>query len=365
MNTIDVLSLLEITREELHRYREKGALKAVKNPNGTWEWDEDSVHSLLNHFSILLEREFELEEYVGVPKFSLIPKPQTDELLSSWLVRVALANYATLSEFLKSINNVDTELIQIPLKTASWWNYDFDRKCNKLLRAILMRNLGITRQKIVDMTIEDFEKNLFHLFIVGYMHSKWGGLRYCPRCFEEEPAYFRRSWKLKFITCCPEHNILLRNKCPTCKEPLSIRKLLPPKSIKQCWNCGSDLSSCSTIILGEHDAYKHIILLLEEFLKFKKFTLNGVDYFNVSSFFKHFHRNCLDMFNFHYPYHKTTREEIAFYSESAFWKEHSDIILKEAFDLLEKKYFYLESIPVSHYLFEYSFFKTIKREFFY
>ncbi|MHA2000115.1 MAG: hypothetical protein ACTSU9_18545 [Promethearchaeota archaeon] len=86
MNTIDALQVLQITREALHRYRKKGRLKAYKNPNGTWEWDDDSVHSFSIVLSWLIEREVELDEYMGEPKFSLIPEPAPDELLSSWLV---------------------------------------------------------------------------------------------------------------------------------------------------------------------------------------------------------------------------------------------------------------------------------------
>jgi hypothetical protein len=57
-----------------------------------------------------------------------------------------------------------------------------------------------------------------------------------------------------------------------------------------------------------------------------------------------------------------TKESIAFYSKCTFWNKQSVLIISEAIKLFRKNYLYLESIPFSHYLFEYSFFKILKDE---
>jgi len=48
MKTKEVLKILRVSRSTLYRYLKKGTLKAVKMPNGYYNFDDTTVYSLLN-----------------------------------------------------------------------------------------------------------------------------------------------------------------------------------------------------------------------------------------------------------------------------------------------------------------------------
>lgn len=69
----------------------------------------------------------------------------------------------------------------------------------------------------------------------------WRGLRrtqgdaICPMCLTDA-AYIRRHWEHGFVTACPLHRVLLVDRCPACRNALSIHR----ERIEQC-SCGQDL----------------------------------------------------------------------------------------------------------------------------
>jgi hypothetical protein len=57
-------------------------------------------------------------------------------------------------------------------------------------------------------------------------------LQFCPSCLVER-RYFRRTWRLAFVTVCPRHGTYLADRCFACSRPVIIRsalKLTPTKS---------------------------------------------------------------------------------------------------------------------------------------
>lgn len=50
-------------------------------------------------------------------------------------------------------------------------------------------------------------------------------LKFCPVCLREDKAYFRKHWKLTFVTACSIHKCYLYDSCPQCKSKLSILKM--------------------------------------------------------------------------------------------------------------------------------------------
>lgn len=48
MKTKEVLKILRISRATLYRYIQNGTLKAIKMPNGYYDFDDNTVYSLLN-----------------------------------------------------------------------------------------------------------------------------------------------------------------------------------------------------------------------------------------------------------------------------------------------------------------------------
>lgn len=51
MKANEVLSILQISRPTLHRWRKSGILKATLLPNGHYDWDAESVYAIFNNGS--------------------------------------------------------------------------------------------------------------------------------------------------------------------------------------------------------------------------------------------------------------------------------------------------------------------------
>jgi len=64
-------------------------------------------------------------------------------------------------------------------------------------------------------------------------------LKFCPACLREDKTYFRKHWKLTFVTACSIHKCYLYDSCPQCKSKLSILKMHHNKlGFAFCFTCG-------------------------------------------------------------------------------------------------------------------------------
>ena len=63
---------------------------------------------------------------------------------------------------------------------------------------------------------------------------------FCPLCLAEGPVvYPRTAWSLALTTVCRRHEVVLRDHCPACAEPvLRWWTRLAPERWAQCW-CGT------------------------------------------------------------------------------------------------------------------------------
>jgi hypothetical protein len=73
------------------------------------------------------------------------------------------------------------------------------------------------------------------------------GTQFCPCCLEEDTRpYFRRSWRLGFVTMCSKHGHLLLERCPRCKHPVNFHRgemgerNKVQADIACCYHCQSD-----------------------------------------------------------------------------------------------------------------------------
>ena len=175
-------------------------------------------------------------------------KPKEDELLSSWLARLALAHGLRLKSFAwrvcpaRSVLGRDIDLCKDPatLKT-------------------LAEKTNTPSARLFASTLVSYEGRLAEE--LGY-HSPWVlarhlrvrpqkrfGLHYCPWCLisDGEP-YFRRHWRLAFVVLCPTHRALLLDRCQKCGAPVSYERQSPnsltsnePWTLTQCHVCSIDL----------------------------------------------------------------------------------------------------------------------------
>lgn len=58
----------------------------------------------------------------------------------------------------------------------------------------------------------------------------------CPHCLKDS-GYIRQAWHHELVTACPDHQVLLLDRCPDCESPLELNRA----SVSVC-RCGYDLT---------------------------------------------------------------------------------------------------------------------------
>jgi hypothetical protein len=185
------------------------------------------------------------------------PHPYRDELLSSWLVRVAHANGLKVQTFCAQEFGNEHQL----------WNRDIDRLAPAWLIESMSAKTGVSLKRAWETTLLGYEGTLYDKYhpagqlrwilpLQIYHRKRRGyGLQFCSKCLAEgcEP-YYRRSWRVAFYTFCPKHDVMLWDRCPNCGNAVVFHRLELGKpdlvegpSLQYCWFCGFDLCSAPTV----------------------------------------------------------------------------------------------------------------------
>lgn len=209
------------------------------------------------------------------------PQPFEDELLSSWVTRIALENGLYTHALYKSCLGLDSSI--------------FIRDIDKLFVPSLIDSLeektGLTSEKIKKLMLTDFEGRITEKVITN-SSSRWilplgiyhrtrknKGVVYCPQCLAESPIkYYKRIWRLSFVVMCEKHYCLLRDCCPHCGNSIDYQRIgigktkfeTPSNDLGLCGSCTLPLwTNCSSVIPSEYTD------LTGAYLSFlKAFTLN-------------------------------------------------------------------------------------------
>ena len=149
------------------------------------------------------------------------PRPLPDELLTSWIVRLASAH----------------DIKPHALTALTWpgtpiWNRDFDVSPDERVLDDLAVRTQLPPEVVRRTCFAEFDgvlyearhqvgKNRWVLPAGMYNRNRKAyGLQYCPECLSEDPEpYFRRAWRLACITVCVRHDRALRDRCPKCDSP--------------------------------------------------------------------------------------------------------------------------------------------------
>jgi len=179
--------------------------------------------------------------------------PQPDELLSSWLVRLAIAHGQKLHTFTCLLWN-----------KPGIWARDIDKSVTEEQVQILADRCGISFENARATTLVTYGGWVYEthnslganpwLTAIGVYHRtriKYGQ-QFCPQCLsEDKQPYFRRCWRLAFITICTKHEKPLLDCCPKCSLPVNFHRddlgnyhSFAPSFLTRCFSCQFDLRKC-------------------------------------------------------------------------------------------------------------------------
>lgn len=201
------------------------------------------------------------------------PQPLQDELFSSWIYRAARANG---QKFFSLCYLVAPELRNIH------HNYDYVINENALRRFSL--KLRTPYQRAFQTTLDSYAGYLYEsastsrnrkssILYTGIQSKakRRFSLQVCPICLSEGEAYFRKKWRITFITVCSIHGCKLLDRCPKCSHPIrpiqndiGNQKMLYKGEITRCCICNFDLKTAETdaaeqSLLSETKWYEKIL----------------------------------------------------------------------------------------------------------
>ena len=179
-------------------------------------------------------------------------KPLPDELLSSWLIRLAHAHGYKVEALCRIFLG----------RGASMWNRDVDRSYQPELMRSVLTATSASEQQFFQTTLLSYEGTLSERYVAAGT-ARWlislaifhrtrrrPGLMYCRLClaFDREP-YFRKRWRLACMTVCTQHGVNLEDTCPHCQAPLmphradvGFHSFVPTdRLLIRCFRCGRDL----------------------------------------------------------------------------------------------------------------------------
>lgn len=219
--------------------------------------------------------------------FLIVPQPQPDELLSSWLTRMAFAHGYTLTKFISFfLKNNGTTLSRI----------DIDFKNDPILFKKLAQKSGLDYQQIMQMSLRSGEGYLFDTEYNTLYPPKQirklkdkrthFGLLLCPKCLAEDiHPYWRKRWRYNFYNACPKHNVFLTDRCGRCYERIRFSTMKVSSQLVCCGKCSKDLRETITQKVPKAQYYGlDAIRWFEEGLNNGHFTINNTPIYSIFVF---------------------------------------------------------------------------------
>ena len=149
-------------------------------------------------------------------------KPYNDELLSSWLLRLSRAYGTDPRCFCATIS-----------RHAAFRGDDVDQVTDDHLLKVLADQTATPWAQVSESTLPGYlgfairkrpRRGLRPWVLrTGRHDGRHPRLQYCPYCLQhDEDPYFRRPWRLTFVTTCAQHRCRLLDRCTKCLAPFTI-----------------------------------------------------------------------------------------------------------------------------------------------
>jgi hypothetical protein len=196
------------------------------------------------------------------------PKPIATELVSSWLLRVAAANFVSLCELLRGF---ESRYDRIP----PYWPIDYclsDAAVTSLSKFCRVPSQEIRRLDLCCRAPHLHPGLLLHFQNGSSIDSRCPSQRFrysfCPLCIQTQPMIFVRwDWSLAYLIRCGIHGTALRDGCHNCGDPDPLVFSAPHLAPNYCCrSCGSDITAGSESIpvkkefLLVEDAYRNALV---------------------------------------------------------------------------------------------------------
>ncbi len=169
-------------------------------------------------------------------------EPEPDELLSSWLHRLALAHGLPPRAFGAALGF-----------GGGAWSGRLDLAPPAALLDRLARRTGLAAAAIAALSFRDFGAKALLLpmrtKVSPRRKNRWRAtwLQACPSCLAgDENPYFRRTWRLATTIFCSCHAKRLIDRCPACEQALSPFDQAALAAQHFCAQCGFDLRRAAT-----------------------------------------------------------------------------------------------------------------------
>lgn len=227
------------------------------------------------------------------------PQPYKDELLSSWITRVALSYHITPAE-LFSKHLIKYQAYKRDLDIAK-----FDSNFWNVLSHLSQLSVSaLKNMQILDLEgklqekIHTNQRNRWIVASSGNLYPKKRkskALRFCPLCLKEK-GYYSKDSKLLFVNVCTQHQVYMKDACPKCNSLILPVRIEPPEKIHECFRCGHDLSKTAATRASalelEAVKFSRDVLSKNIFLN-QKVQRSSIDYFTVLHLLiKNLHKLC-------------------------------------------------------------------------
>lgn len=174
-------------------------------------------------------------------RWPAIVSPQPDELLSSWVHRIAFANGIAPRQFARVLG----------LGTGMW-SASLDIKLPDVVANLLHAQAGIS---ILELSATPLVPSPVKPLLLPLRSSGRRGsstwLQFCSRCLADDAEpHFRRRWRLATRFSCSKHGCGLRDRCPSCRNGIAVfdqTELVPQH---YCAICGFDLRRAAVVVVS-------------------------------------------------------------------------------------------------------------------
>ncbi|MEK4479975.1 TniQ family protein [Paenibacillus sp. FSL R5-0876] len=158
------------------------------------------------------------------------PELYQDESLSSYLYRIARANYSTIGVFLSRFG----------ITRADWLKNIFSNDQVTNLSLHLMRNKDDLLRRTYALNNNLWKDNLD-------TYSLRNRMKFCPECSKER-VYHRMPWGLEPVSICLKHSSLLIDFCPSCRKKVIMDQFMTGG----CASCGFSYLQTESISILEN-----------------------------------------------------------------------------------------------------------------